>query len=92
MDKTNALALIRRQRQRWGSREPDSDFARRAARVFFKVAIVYLVAASCFAIVAALGGHRIFYVVAAAWLLGGAYLVFQGRRFTTVLRALSGEQ
>ena len=91
MNKTDALALIQRQRQRWRSQEPDLAIARRAERVFFRVAVVYFCVAPLFVCLAAVQRHLIFYLAAAAWLFGGTFLLFQSRRFTQVLRVLSDE-
>jgi hypothetical protein len=88
MDKTKALALIEQQRRRWRSREMDDIvLARRAERVFFRVALVYSLLAPVFFIVAA--RVHIFYAAGVTFLFGGLFLFVHSRRFTEALRVLS---
>jgi len=46
MNKTKALALVQQQRRFWHSQEPDAAIARRAERVFFRMALVYFICAT----------------------------------------------
>src|SRR6185437_685249 len=64
MDQAKAVALINQQRRWWRRQDPDLAIARRAERVFFRIAVVYLIFAPIFFGIASLPKHHRFYVVA----------------------------
>jgi len=89
MDKAKALALIDQQRRCWRWQAPDTALARRAERVFFRVALVYFIGALLFLGIGSFLGVHVFYAMAGTLLFCGAFLFWRSRRFTEVLRVLS---
>jgi len=90
MDKSKALALVQQQRRFWRRwQEPDLAIARRAERIFFRVALVYLIFAPIFLGIASFPKYHVFYAMAGTFLLCGGLLFWRSRRFTQVSRVLS---
>jgi len=87
MHKIQAAELIEQQRRLWRSREEDVLLARRAERIFFRVAIVDFLLAAVFFILTA--RWPIAYLPGLTFLFGGLFLFVRSRRFTEALRALS---
>jgi nitrate reductase gamma subunit len=89
MDQTKALALIDQQRRWWRRQDTDLAIARRAERIFFRVALVYLIFAPLLFAAATNPKHHILYTVAGIFLCCGVFLFWRSRRFTQALRVLS---
>lgn len=90
MNKAKALALIDQQRRFWRRwQDPNLAIAQRAERVFFRVAVVYLIIAPVFIGIASVPKFHLFYAVAGTFLFFGVFLLWRSRRFTQVLRVLS---
>jgi hypothetical protein len=89
MNKTQASALIQQQRRFWRSQESDPAIARRAERVFFRVALVYFISGPVFLGIASYPTHHNVYALAVTFLICGMCLFWRSRRFTQVLRVLS---
>jgi hypothetical protein len=88
MNKSKALALVQQLRRRWRSQESDTAIARRAERVFFRVALVYFIFCPVFVGVAILSVRPVYYILAGTFLICGALLFWRSRRFSQVLRVL----
>ena len=89
MDKFQAFSLLLKQRQYWRSQEPDDILARRAERVFFRVAMVFFFVSLWMAGVAAVWHIRPFYFAAVAQLVAGAFLYRRSPRVSQVVRVLA---
>jgi hypothetical protein len=88
MDKTQALKLVREQRDRWPSQGADEFIARRARRGYRKMAIVFAVIALLEAAIAAKMTIWPVYIPALGFLIGAGIWEWQSRRFDKVLKAL----
>jgi hypothetical protein len=89
MNKTKALALVQQQRRFWHSQEPDAAIARRAERVFFRMALVYFICATLLFAVGSTPRHHALAGLVAVFLVCGAAMVWRSRQFTQVSRVLS---
>jgi hypothetical protein len=87
MDKSTAIALIEKQRRRWGSQASDEVVARRAERVFRGLAAAWL----CIGVSLSAVQHTTMFRIlhAATFLFGAVIFYWQSRRFAQVRKLLS---
>jgi len=86
MDRNKAAEIIERQRRRWHSQDSDVNIARRAERVYFRLAVIYVGVGTLLTLVQPTPFAQV--AILAGFFFGASLFFWQGRRFTQIRKLL----